>query len=772
MSPRLLLLAGLLAFIGTGCRNNDGAVKLIVSYSGFKPGCLRVGVKDAEGAGEARTTELAGKGEVTGGTVTVAAYRESGWSNTLTVTAEAFEQKCEGSPVVTATETVTVGRGDVAEKELKLEASDADQDGYVSKSTGGSDCDDNSIEVHPGVQELCNGRDDNCDGVLDEGFQLGLACDAAEGCTGVWSCGTQGARICEQKPGMWRPDVDKDGQGSRTAPGVTSCKPPEGYVPNDLDCDDTNARRYTGAPELCNAVDDDCDDVADEGLGVGDDCTGESGCNGKRACAPDGGVVCNSPNPTMLYADNDNDHHGAPDAGVSSCEPTRPGYVESSDDCDDTRANVYTGAPELCDSLDNDCDGTPDDGLGVGTSCDPGQGCTGTKACEADGGTRCDYVTLPLNYYPDEDLDQHGKQDAGVLTCAPDAGYILDAGDCDDGNPFTNVDAPELCDKEDNNCNGTTTDESGVCPSGSGSWVDYSSAGGDVWRSVAVWGDGGVWVTGGTNLLAVRQPGQTSFTSLTGQCSGVWNAVWANPGNGTAALGGNSAVLGSHTPTGTTCDNYGAYATNTDVRGIVGVPLSGGTFEFHMVGADKASPSGGRVLRSDGVTTTPDNNTVAAPLWDVHGISREVLFAVGGDNDPSGVNARIYRFNPGLNTWEDQNVQSIPGVVDSNLQGVWVVSPKLAYAVGNNGSVLIWNGTSWSPMPGPSSEDLLSVLAFGKSVVYVSTASGNVYRYNGSSWSAVPIVGSAGKPFNDLAGSNPGDIWVVGDKGKRYHWPQ
>src|SRR5512143_3064587 len=99
MPTRLLLLVCLLALPGTGCRNNDGAVKLTISYSGFKPGCLRVGGKDAQIPGEPRTTELAGKGEATGGTVTVAAFRESGWGTTLTVSAEAFETQCTGTPV-------------------------------------------------------------------------------------------------------------------------------------------------------------------------------------------------------------------------------------------------------------------------------------------------------------------------------------------------------------------------------------------------------------------------------------------------------------------------------------------------------------------------------------------------------------------------------------------------------------------------------------------------------------------------------------------------
>lgn len=679
MLSRFLFLAGLLSLLGTGCRNDEGAVKLTVTYSGFKPGCIRVGVKDAQGLGEARTLEVAGKGEATGGSVTLAAYRESGWSTSLTVTAEAFEAECAGTPVATTTETVTVNKGQTAEHELALKASDMDQDGYVSRTNGGTDCDDSRAPVHPGARELCNDRDDNCDGVRDEGFDVGALCD------------------------------------------------------------------------------------------------GPGGCVGTRACAADGTGMCTAPTAVTLYADTDKDSHGAPGSAVTSCEPTRAGYVTSSDDCDDTRANVYAGAPELCDSLDNDCDGTVDDGFGVGNNCDPGQGCSGKRACETDGGTRCDFVTPPSTWFPDEDLDQHGKADAGVVTCAPDAGYIVQAGDCNDGNPFVNVDARELCDGEDNNCNGSS-DESGVCPAGGAKWVDNSPSDYNALRSVAMWGDGGVWVAGPSNELRVRGPGASTFTSYDGQCSGTWNGIWVHPQNGYVVAGGDNGAIGLHEAAINSCLYSGADAANTDVRGVVGVPVGSGSFDTFFVGFDKLDPMGGRALRWTGLGTSFTNITLPGLLWDVHGISREVLFAVGGYDTPStpDVGARIYRFKPDTSTWTDEGVQNVSGVVDDRLRGVWVVNPKLAYAVGESGSILMWNGTAWSPMTSPSStENFTSVLAFGKNAVYVSTSNGKVYRYNGTAWSAMPgLAAVAGDSLNDLAGLGPDDIWVVGDRGWRLHWPR
>jgi hypothetical protein len=202
------------------------------------------------------------------------------------------------------------------------------------------------------------------------------------------------------------------------------------------------------------------------------------------------------------------------------------------------------------------------------------------------------------------------------------------------------------------------------------------------------------------------------------------------------------------------------------------VPVGSGSFEYHAVGFDKLDSYGGRALRWTG--TSFQNIPVQGLLWDVHGISREVLFAVGGYDTTStaGVGARIYRFKPDTNTWTDEGVQNLSGVVDDRLRGVWVVNPKLAYAVGESGSFLMWNGTTWSPMTGPSSENFTSVLAFGKNAVYVSTSNGKVYRYNGTAWSSMPGLTSVNASLNDLAGNSPDDMWVVGDLGWGLHWPR
>jgi hypothetical protein len=120
--------------------------------------------------------------------------------------------------------------------------SDIDGDGFPGRQVGGTDCNDNDAAVHPGKPEVCDGLDQDCDGLVDDN-----AVDA----------------------GVFYVDVDGDGFGQ---PGETvrGCAASPGTTRDDTDCDDAVATTHPGAPEICNGVDDDCDPTTPEGVGLGD----------------------------------------------------------------------------------------------------------------------------------------------------------------------------------------------------------------------------------------------------------------------------------------------------------------------------------------------------------------------------------------------------------------------------------------------------------------------------------------------------------------------
>ena len=103
------------------------------------------------------------------------------------------------------------------------------------------------------------------------------------------------------------------------------------------DCDDMDADINPDAVDVCDGLDNDCDGVADDGYTI-----------------------------STWYPDADGDGYGDADhPGAPYCEDPGPPWLLDNTDCDDGEPTVYPGADEVWDDLDNDCDGTVDDGFAI-----------------------------------------------------------------------------------------------------------------------------------------------------------------------------------------------------------------------------------------------------------------------------------------------------------------------------------------------------------------------------------------------------------------------
>jgi len=196
----------------------------------------------------------------------------------------------------------------------------------------GEDCDDDDASVYPGAAEVCDGKDNDCDGQIDE----------------------------EVKTTYYR-DADGDGYGD-ASDSIQDCSLPSGYATNNADCNDADATVYPGAPEVCDGKDNDCDGEIDEGV------------------------------KTTFYRDADGDGYGDASDTVQACNAPAGYVANGTDNCPATANPTQSdldgdGIGDACDG-DVDGDGVPNasdncqltpnadqadfDGDGVGDACETG----------------------------------------------------------------------------------------------------------------------------------------------------------------------------------------------------------------------------------------------------------------------------------------------------------------------------------------------------------------------------------------------------------------
>ncbi len=156
-----------------------------------------------------------------------------------------------------------------------------------------------------------------------------------------------------------------------------------------VDCNDEDDSVFPGAPELCDTLDQDCDENIDE----------------------------SASDATAYYPDNDQDGYGDKSSVRYSCEALTD-FVEDDQDCNDDNADINPAAQEICDEddVDEDCDGTADD---LDDSTD---------------------LSSAQTFYQDADGDGFGDPETANARCNGSSDWITDNTDCDDTNPLATPD--------------------------------------------------------------------------------------------------------------------------------------------------------------------------------------------------------------------------------------------------------------------------------------------------------------------------------------------
>jgi hypothetical protein len=319
-------------------------------------------------------------------------------------------------------------------------------------------------------------------------------------------------------------------------------------------------------------------------------CTMTPGCDAQTLSAVNSNSVTMTVNtPTAYYADGDNDTYGAGTA-TNACTSPGAGYVTNNTDCNDASASVHPGASEICNAIDDDCNGTADNGLTF------------------------------VNYYNDLDGDTYGAGAATNACTSPGAGYVTNNTDCNDSNANSYPSATEVCGNGvDEDCSGADL----VCPGAGG----ISSS-----INVPVVGNYG---TGAQTNLSVNLVNGTNSVESPGIGNDLWYSFVAQYNAVRIALTGSSLVVDDN--------DLGLY-NNPATTGIQLVPIA--TENDVHPGAQGAAADGGSETLLYGQLTVGNTyyvcvrNNNAAPGT----VSLNISYLRGSQNDISAFtgNTNIY----------------------------------------------------------------------------------------------------------------------------------
>jgi len=457
--------------------------------------------------------------------------------------------------------------------------------GYVADCT---DCNDADFDINPSAPELCDNVDNNCNTNIDEGNpESGQSCDT--GVPGVCAVGTTtcqagslacpqivfpSAEVCDGLDNNCDGTVDDGNPG-----GGAACSTGQPGV-----CDAGTESCQTGAiacvpdvspsSEICDGLDNNCDGAVDEGNpGGGSSCaTGQPGvcANGTLTCG--GGSLSCQPD-TAASAEVcdglDNNCDGATDegnpGGGAACSTGLQGVCAAGTDTCQSGSIVcvqdIASSAEVCDGLDNNCDGATDEGNpGGGGACNTGlQGVcdAGTDTCQggaivcvqdvASSAEVCDGLDNNCDGATDEgnpggggacNTGLQGVCDAGTDTCQ--GGAIVCVQDV--------ASSAEVCDGLDNDCNGAVDDGGPLCGAN-----QTCTAG----VCVGTLSNGTACTSGGECVSTFCADGFCCDTACTGLCEACSTAL--NIGtDGTCSFVQNGLESNDECAGAPTCDGAGA----------------------------------------------------------------------------------------------------------------------------------------------------------------------------------------------------------------------
>lgn len=760
----ILLLALSLCVVACSKSKDVANVSFAINFSpSFKQGCIVVRVQDAANASNSAEKTFSGA-DLAGKTPLKVGYiQRENWGTELKVTVVAHERACDGNVVVAQSEFVVNMAGDGRKplQSVSLVTPDEDDDGYVAKEAGGTDCADtgpNAAARSPAKSEVCDEIDNDCDEAVDEGFTV----------TTIYR------------------DADGDGAGAGAA--LQRCLPATGYATQGGDCDDGNKDIAPGKPEICDNVDNNCVGGVDEG------------------------------HDKNWYKDLDGDGWlGQASLVVQCAQPDGYAHLPASErfDCNDNNKDTAPGKPELCDNEDNDCDDVVDDGvLNKGDPCN-NMSCTGTYVCNLTTKLAECNAAAPRMFYRDADGDGDASSTAPQReVCAGETdpvGYVMSPRtDCDDADPSTKPGAPELCDAIDNNCVGGPDD--GLTCNGTLKQVPdfHLRSTNRSWKTVSTGPNGyPVWIAGSGGVLVRRLSAGAKFESFShgdsttantddgspkayaSNCGNHdWMASWVDS-QGRVVLGGEDGVFALHNGVTTlNCqpsvlpNQPGPGNPNYDITGITGVEVGSDTYVYFT---DK----GGRLSlwlmgTTQVVLVNPAVDTVR--LRGIHALNQNVLLTAGGTVAGTGQRIRAY-IGPTGAAGTTQIAEASSATVFAN--AVWMGATDKACAVGDKGSVWRWDGNAtWASATAPVQGgdpvvDFSSVsmrydkasqmnLVNDQCYMVDASSSGKLKRWTPHGWAKdVLLPAGANVPLRDIA-MNPlgNEFWIVGDDSRVFHFPE